>query len=395
MNDKPLKIMWISNFPVEWLDAPPPAVAGMPKGHPTTWQRVLWNELRNEPRFEFYIVTLSKHAPCDLTWTVGNTTFHLLKTRGGLRSTSYFWYDTRLLSQLVRRWQPSVVHAWGTERGAGLVASRLGVPYVVTIQGLMSWYVSVIPSGIHQRLAARVEQQVFRRAQVVTTESRFACEFIAQRAPALRIEQVEHAPAWMFHSLPREPLTNPVRFLYVGTIDARKGLDILLDAMGRLAQDVPWELAVTGKEEHPYAQALKSGVSPKVWSRIRFLGDLRAEDVAAELSRALMLIFPTRADTSPNAVKEAAVAGVPVIGTRVGGIPDYITEGKNGLLVDPGKPDALAAAVQAALRHPQFGRGGVDQETLRRVRDYLSPRTMAARFSALYEELARSLVRPA
>ncbi|HMP74545.1 MAG TPA: glycosyltransferase family 4 protein [Kiritimatiellia bacterium] len=394
MSKNPLHIMWISHFPVEWLDPCPPDLAGMPKGHPTTWQRVLWGELREDARYRFHMVTLNKQAPRNLSWTDGNTTFYVLKTRGGLRAPSYFWYDTWLIRRLVHRVRPDLVHAWGAERGAGLVASRLDVPYLVTVQGLMSWYVQAIPSGMHHRLAAFVERQVFGRAPLVTTESRFACDFIRRIAPALRIEQIEHAPAWLFHRLPRRPMIDPARFLYVGTLDQRKGLDTLLHALDRMNLARPWELAVTGSPEHPYAQALKLEISSATWNRIRFLGNLTASAVAEEFSRALMLIFPTRADTSPNAVKEAAVAGVPVIGTHVGGIPDYITDGKNGLLVEPGDPDSLAHAIRAALDHPRFSQGEVDEENLVHVRDYLSPRTMATRFSALYDEYAQASVRP-
>ncbi len=334
-------------------------------------------------------MTLTKHAPGHVVWTEGNTTFHVLKSRGGLRAPSYYWYDTLLLRSQVRRWKPDVMHAWGTERGAGLVAARLGLPYLVTIQGLMSWYIKVVPSGWHHRLAAWVERRVFKLAPTVTTESTFASNFIRANAPELRIEQVEHAPDWTFHQLSREPVTRPARLLYIGTMDARKGFDTLLLALDKLPVGVEWELAVTGHASHPYPQALKGTIASATWDRIRFLGDLRREEVAAELSRAMMLIFPTRADTSPNAVKEAAVAGVPVIGTRVGGIPDYISQDKNGILVAPGDPEALADAVREGVSHPLFSRGEVDRETLIRVREYLSPRTMAARFSALYEELGR------
>lgn len=387
--------MWISHFSVEWLDNLPVALRDMPKGHPTTWHRVLWGELREDPRFVFHIVTMTKHVREDVSWTVGNTTFHVVKTRGGFRAPSYFWYDTLLVRRLVQRLCPDVIHAWGTERGAALVAARLGLPYLVTIQGLMSWYVRVVPPGWYDRLAALVEHRVFKLAPLVTTESRFAYDFIKRIAPELRVEQVEHAPTGLFHRLCREPARAPVRFLYVGAMNARKGFDTLLRALDQLGLDTAWELAVTGQADHPYAQSLKPGLSAETWSRIRFLGDLKAEAVAAELSRALLLVFPTRADTSPNAVKEAAVAGVPVVGTSVGGIPDYITHGKNGLLVDPGNPEAFAAAVREALNHPLFGRGLVDEDTLLRVRAYLSPETMAARFSALYEELGHPAVNPA
>ena len=97
-----------------------------------------------------------------------------------------------------------------------------------------------------------------------------------------------------------------------------------------------------------------------------------------------MLLSPSRADVSPNAVKEAVVMGLPVIGTAIGGIPDYVFPGQNGLLVPAGDLDALVKALEEAARHPQFSRGEVDPATLARCRDYLSPARMAEGFLRVY-----------
>jgi len=109
--------------------------------------------------------------------------------------------------------------------------------------------------------------------------------------------------------------------------------------------------------------------------------------VAAELAQATLLICPTRVDVSPNSVKEAVVAGVPVVGARVGGIPDYVVPGQNGVLFEPGDLEDLVRALHHALAHPLFSKGKVDPDTLRRMRDYLAPATMARRFFEAYQLL--------
>ena len=387
MANTPYNVAWITHFPLEWREDLPEGWQGIPKGHPMTWQRVLLDELAGDEQFNLHIVSLSKHYPRTMSWTRGRVTFHAVKMAGGLRAPTYFWYDTLVVRRLLIRIQPDVVHAWGAERGAGLVADRLPWPYLMTVQGLMTWYVGLGEANAHERLAARMERQVFARAPVITTESRFAVSFIRERFPAVRIEQIEHAPAWPFHRMQRQPPDGVLRCLFVGTPIWRKGFDTLLAALDRIGAEIPWELAVTGTADAAYPQSLKHAVSSATWSRIAFLGNLPAEAVARELSRATMLVFPTRADTSPNAVKEAAVAGVPVMGTKVGGIPDYIIDGKNGSLVEPGNTPALADAIRAAWRHPLFGKGRVDEATLAQVREYLSPRAMARRFAGVYTEL--------
>jgi glycosyltransferase involved in cell wall biosynthesis len=98
-----------------------------------------------------------------------------------------------------------------------------------------------------------------------------------------------------------------------------------------------------------------------------------------------MLLLPTRADVSPNAVKEAVAAGLPVLASDIGGVPDYVSPGKNGLLFPPGDADGFLAALEAAAEHPLFSRGAVDPLSLAQSRDYLSPVRMARNFLAAYE----------
>lgn len=98
-----------------------------------------------------------------------------------------------------------------------------------------------------------------------------------------------------------------------------------------------------------------------------------------------MLLLPTRADTSPNAVKEAVVAGVPVVASSVGGIPDYVVPGKNGLLFAPGDLREFVQTLRAACAHPLLSQGQVDPEALARLRAYLSPEQMAKNFLRAYD----------
>jgi len=74
---------------------------------------------------------------------------------------------------------------------------------------------------------------------------------------------------------------------------------------------------------------------------------------------------------------------------KVGGIPDYVADGKNGILFAPGDGGAFIKAIREGVNHPLFGKGGVDAETLRTARDYLSPSRMAENFFAAYRVALR------
>ncbi len=390
MAERPLTVAWFSYFPVEWLSGVPEPVARLPRQHPASWQRVLLAEFEKNPALRLHIVVLRKQFERNLTFQRNGVTFHLVKTPGGLRAPSLFWLDTVLIGRVLRTVKPDVVHAWGTEQGAALVANRLGYRRVATVQGLISWYAKVSPPSWHSRLAGFLENHTLPRCPLVTAESRFAVQYLEQRFPGLQIEHVEHTPDLVFHQVVRKPQTSPLRFIFVGAFDHRKGGDLLLSALDQLKNELQFELIVVGKPRGTLLQSLQAGVSAEFWRRIVFKERLTQVEVAQELSTATMMLCPSRADTGPVAVKEAAVAGVPVIGTAVGGIPDYVSPGRNGVLCSPDNLAGLIEAIRAACLHPQFSRGQVDMPTLAQTRAYLSPQLMGQKFWGIYQRLHES-----
>lgn len=381
----PMKVAWISDYPVEWMADVPEPLRMLPRQHPATWMPVLCEEFRRWADLELHVVVLRKGLAGDFSFERGGVRFHVIKSVGGLRAPSFFWHDTFLLRRVLRGIRPDLVHAWGTERGAGLVAQRLGYPSVVTIQGLLTWYKELIPLHAYDRFTVMIENHCLRRARVVTTESVFAVKFLRERYPQLDVRQAEHAPNRLFHEVRRRPVLSPVRLLSVGTFGHRKGSDVLLRALDRLVPEIDFELVVVGSPDPQWMAPLKAELSPRLWERIRFKSGLPPAAVAAELAETTLAVLPTRADTSPNAVKEAVVAGVPVVATRIGGIVDYVVPGANGVLCDAGDVAGLADALRTACRHPLFARGEVEAGVLARMRAYLSPEQMGRNFFAAYQ----------
>lgn len=381
-------IAWFSYFPVEWLPEAPDEVRQLPRLHPASWQRVLLEALeRLHPELRLHVVVLRKQFARDSSFTRRNVTFHLVRTPGGLRAPSLFWLDTFLIRRVLRRINPDVVHAWGTEQGAALVARRLGYPAVVTVQGLYTWCAELGPLNIHERLSAWVERSCFHRVPLVTTESTFSADYVRRHFNPKRLEQIEHAPASQFHEVPRRPRLAPRRFLFIGRFEARKGADILVRALDQLQGEIDFDLMVVGKPGGPLFEQLQREIAPELWRRITFKHNLTPAQIAQELAEAALLIYPTLVDVSPNTVKEAVVAGVPVIASRVGGIPDYVVPGANGLLCEAGNLESFVRAIREAGQHPVFGRGAVDETTLQQMRKYLSPETMATRFWEAYQQV--------
>ena len=390
---KPLKVVWFSFFPVEWLPDAPDEVRRLPKMHPASWQRVLLDQFVLDPKLKLHVVVLRKQFERDLTFERRGVTFHLIKVPGGMRATSLFWLDTFVIWRVLKKIKPDVVHAWGTEQGAALVANRLDYPRVITIQGLISWYEKIVPFPWIVRVAGIIERMSLPHAPVVTTEARFTVNWLRERYSKVRVEQIEHAPDPVFHSVERVPQTETFRFLFVGALDYRKGGDILLKALDLLKQEIKFQLIVVGQLNAELSKHIQQ-VSQELWERIEFKHSLTHVQVADELSRATMSVCASRADVSPNSVKEAVVAGVPVIGTRVGGIPDYVHSGRNGVLCEPGNVEELAQAIRTACANPMFQVGQVEPQILAEMRHYLSPETMARRFRETYFSVVELFRKP-
>jgi glycosyltransferase involved in cell wall biosynthesis len=144
------------------------------------------------------------------------------------------------------------------------------------------------------------------------------------------------------------------RLLCVAAVTPRKGHDVLLDALAALG-DRASECLCAGALGHPYADGLP-GRDP----RVRFAGPLTPDALAAAYAAADLLVLPSRAETYGMVVTEALARGLPVVASAVGGVPEALgvaPDGRRpGLLVPPGDPAALAAALGRWLDEPGLRR---------------------------------------
>jgi glycosyltransferase involved in cell wall biosynthesis len=137
--------------------------------------------------------------------------------------------------------------------------------------------------------------------------------------------------------------------LYVGRFAPLKNIALLIDAFGLLRQSRPRaRLVLVGEGAlggSLRSQARRLGLE----SEVLFVGPKPLGELPAFYSMADVFVLPSSFDNSPNVLLEAMACELPVVATRVGGVPRYVTDGENGLLVQPGQPSVLAAAVSRVL----------------------------------------------
>ena len=132
-----------------------------------------------------------------------------------------------------------------------------------------------------------------------------------------------------------------------------------------------------------FARAMRSlGVD----SSITLTGPLPRPAVANLLRQSRLLCLPSHKEGTPNCVMEALACGLPVVATRVGGIPDIVEHEKTGLLINKGDIEGLAAALVTLLRDPcRCARMGQAAHAFARV--HLDARKTVSRLVELYDEL--------
>ena len=147
--------------------------------------------------------------------------------------------------------------------------------------------------------------------------------------------------------------------LFVGRLSAPKGIYDLFDAIPRVAQRHPEaRFVLVGVAESDAmepvirAEAGRRGIA----ARLTFLGSLEGRDKAAVFVTSKMIVVPSWTEAFPLVIPEAMAAGLPVIATAVGAIPDFVKDGEDGFLVAPRKPSELAERICRLL----------DDERLRR-----------------------------
>jgi len=132
----PITAAWISDFPIEWdagYSRVPPLAS---PEHPATWEWCFLAEFERNPLLRLHILILRKNIPSSFSFQRNGVTFHILKYRGRNARRHAALGGYLLIRRALRQIQPDLVHAWGNERGAALVATRLKYPFLITVQGL-------------------------------------------------------------------------------------------------------------------------------------------------------------------------------------------------------------------------------------------------------------------
>jgi glycosyltransferase involved in cell wall biosynthesis len=278
---------------------------------------------------------------------------------------------------------PDVLHGHGAKGGAFVrlmsapAAIRVYTPHGGSLHYGRHTLRGIVYGAIERLLSLRTELFLF--------ESAFARKAYEAMVGAPRgIVRVVPNGISAAEMTPVAPDPGAANLLSVGEFRHIKGTDVLIDALAELHRSGRRvSLAIAGDGEE--SQALRDQVARLgLTDAIRFLGHTPARQAFAH---GRLLVVPSRADSLPYVVIEAGGAGIPIIASGVGGIPEIL--GPDAKVVPPAHPARLALAIAAALDDPAGMRLGADR-LRERVRQLFSQDAMVEGVLAGYGEAIKA-----
>jgi len=207
-------------------------------------------------------------------------------------------------------------------------------------------------------------------------------EFLARYVHKDKITVI-YNPSLIFDGRYKRRNNNIPNILFMGRLGQRKGTYDLIKAADKLGKS-EFLLKMYGDGE---VSEIKGIVRDKGLDKILVNSWVPHSEVGSLYETADILVLPSYAEGLPMSVLEAMGKGLPVISTKVGGIPEAVLDGENGFIIDPGDVEALAAKMQTLLQDKSL-RERMGRRSLEIVREKFSVERIAADLQKLYRNLA-------
>jgi glycosyltransferase involved in cell wall biosynthesis len=335
---------------------------------------------------EVHVVSCTRQGMSSPEKLAPNIFFHsLVVPKIGWMKT-FFQGCIRATRKKIQEIQPAIVHGQGTEMDCSLSAVFSGFPNIVTIHGNMR----LIAAVNHERpfsynwLAARLESFTLPRTDGVVCITNYTRQAVADLAR--RTWVLPNAVDQSFFDVPTNRTANALATgICVGAICHRKNQNNFIRALDALAREKKFKIIFLGQTgDDAYGREFFELIKTRPWCEYAgFAGRAQLKEFFKSASFA---VLPTLEDNCPMVVLEAMAAGVPVLASKVGGVPDLITDEKTGLFCDPECPETFAAGVRRLVEDSGLA-ARLDAAAQMEARDRFHPVIVARGHLEIYREV--------
>lgn len=315
----------------------------------------------NDERLSLSVLTQSPHVQSKTTRTLPNgTTLIFFPTERGLVDRLFMGYPSvrRALSQTITGISPHLVHGQGTAKYI-YASTRSHLPHVITLHGIYGNEMKVVKSRLSWRekfarfVKIRLERHYVSGIQNLIAITNEVSSFVRLLSAQVRVFEIDNTIDESFFNIPPLQLDQAPNLLFVAAITYRKGLDFLLEGFAAVIRSRPeaklriagisdWDPTYVAKLKNDYKHLIDTG-------SVTFLGGISQEQLIEEMSRALILCVPSRAESAPMVISQAMAAARPVIASAVGGIPGMVTDNLTGRLWSVGDVGQLTRLIVETL----------------------------------------------
>lgn len=363
-----MKILWIVNsvlnaFSIKLYNKPSRGV----------WMDALLDDFQGREGYEIVVATTQKSKKA-VKYVDGNVTYYALPDNVPLLYNENKKINVLAWENLLEEEKPDLIQVWGTEFTHGLCALRLAknIPSVIYIQGcvgaIAKYYLAGISYGELKR--TKTFRDVVKRDSILQQQKKYYKQAVKEAEMLKLAGRIITENSWCDANLKAVvpdlqiyhcPLSiNKVFFSYRWDIEKAekysiictasgytiKGLHMLLKALAIVKQKyntvklyVPgtpqvsdgsfqWKVRKNGYTYYIEKLIKKLGLK----DNIIWLGNLSQDQLAEEYTKRRLFVMPSAIENHSSSLKEAMIVGMPCVSSYVGGIPEYVTHGENGLL---------------------------------------------------------------
>jgi len=339
------------------------------------------------PNLEVHILSCTQKPMSSPPKLAENIWFHSLHvSKIGWLRTAYAGCILAVRKEL-KKIQPDIVHAQGTERDCAISAVFQKIPKVLTIHGNIRAITKLHRSSLFSFwwIQSQLEAFCLPRFAGVVCISKYTQQQVSDLAKKTwLLPNATENLFFQFRPAAVDSSTPPL-VLVVANVDRRKNQNALIQALDPLARKLKFIVKFYGRcGEDSYGKEFRSLIEARPWCS--WGGMIGREKLRDEFARATTLFLPTREDNCPMVVLEAQASGVPVIASNVGGVPDLVEDGVTGLLTNPDFPSTMPIALEKILSDKvlaaRLAEGGRKKALAR-----YHPNVIATRHLKIYEEV--------
>lgn len=227
-------------------------------------------------------------------------------------------------------------------------------------------------------------EDMFRNSDMCIVLSKSIRDMVVARTGREDNVQVVYNPSPSGVVVPKREECSKM-ILFAATLYREKGYLDLIEAFAMIAPKYPdWKLVLAGNGSQE--QGLGKAVQLRVGNRVEFIGWVRGEEKDRVFRSSSIFCLPSYAEGFPMAVLDAWAYGLPVVTTPVGGVPDIVVDGENGLLFTPGNVRELAEKLSLLIEKEDL-RSKIGKESLRLASTVFNANTIANQLANIYREI--------